>query len=119
MLLLFLFPKSKMVFEDFHLISVVKQNKCYVQNNHNDSTRLISAINVNTEQMLTKGGALSFLDGVSIPVFTENAGVDFLMGATYGVFEPFLETVSDSCKYNVSNFQEFDISKVQKYNHFK
>lgn len=50
--------------------------------------------------MLTKGVVGSFLDGVSIPVSFENAGVDFLIEATSEVSEPFsfLEVVSDSCK---------------------
>lgn len=57
--------------------------------------------------MLTKGVAGYFLNGVSIPVFFEKAGIDFLIGPTSGVSEPFvLEAVSDSCKKKkVSHFQ--------------
>lgn len=51
--------------------------------------------------MLTNGVAGSSLDGVSIPVFFENVGIDVLMGATSGVSEPFLflEAVLDTCTY--------------------
>lgn len=48
--------------------------------------------------MLTKGVVGSFLDGVSVPVFSENAGVDFLMGATAGVLVPFSSEAVDSCQ---------------------